>query len=76
MTPVDTQVATRCHTRAAPLPAPALTGANALGGKPARDRDTVVFTSAGDIGSLAGRVASTGASRGGAISVNHPARLG
>lgn len=44
--------------------------AQAVGGKPARDRDTVVFAIAGDIGNLDAQVASTGDSHRYAIAIN------
>ena len=55
---------------AALLLAVATTGASAVGGKPAIDRDTVVFAIAGDIGNLDAQVASTGDSHRYAIAVN------
>jgi peptide/nickel transport system substrate-binding protein len=45
-------------------------GAVAIDGKPAVDRDTVVFAIAGDIGNLDAQVASTGDSHRYAISIN------
>jgi peptide/nickel transport system substrate-binding protein len=60
----------RVPTAAVVLAALLATGAHAVNGKPAIDRDTVVFAIAGDIGNLDAQVASTGDSHRYAIAIN------